>query len=220
MKLRIIEEENRGHENVSSISETLLLEKDWYGINYEFDDNNLNRQCNKLFVYAKSKDQARKIFNSAERGFYTANNKEQSLNRDLVDILKTLNNLKIVKVDKPVDYKSIPHNSDILTKRDRQLRQEAQNELEKNLAAVPDKFQKYKHLIHHIDEDEHNNDISNMMLVTYNDHSDLKIAHAIHQLIHMTNNNPKSITGGGPISYIIDMSTNPPSVLNVYITIR
>lgn len=223
MKFKLVENINGGHEDVSSndiLNEKTLLEKQWYGVNYSFDEGS-SRLSDKVFVYAKDEIQAEDIFNSARNGFYTANKKEQSLNRDLVDIIKKLQNVDIDGIDEPVEYNQIGKLDNILSKRDRQLRMDAQNKLTSQLDKIPKKLQNYKYLIHHIDGDEHNNDVSNMMLVTYNNNkNDVKIAHALHQIIHMTNNMPTKVNKLGALTHIIDMSTSPPTVHNVYMVIK
>ena len=184
------------------LNEDLLTEKQWVAINPKGSNTYYK------FLTVGDKDKGIGPTQKADirdmLGTRTGTYK-QSLNKKALAALKSeLESIsKIVGNDDyadPVNYqivseKDIPGDKEVqtLTLADRALRQKAHKDvnstLNNNATAKLDlenKLQGRKYLIHHEDNDEDNNKLSNLILVPYfqNNKDDLKVANGIHNLLH------------------------------------
>ena len=206
MKLRIIEDENRGHENVSSSTEKLLVEGRWYKIDYEGTNPETGFKFNNdVYVWAKNNNkisaginQAKDMFTRAVNGYYTGRNGGQSFDRIVADKLNSYN-ANILNVTPQTKSFIPPYSAAILSKNDRDFRAEADKLVARGLQTYydllddNDKFKQdlepvlryEKYYKHHVNEKERDNTLNNMMIIPY-DSSNLSLAHVAHTFIHYT----------------------------------
>ncbi len=186
---------------LNDLNEEILTEKLWIAINpvgsknyyrfYTVSDKSKSKKAQKADIADLL---------STRNGTY-----KQTLNqKELASLVAELKQAStITGASKLYDHRNYSIETDLsnvdqaniktLTMADRALRQKAHKDVNRTLKnnataklALEDKLQGRKYLIHHEDNDEDNNKLSNLILVPYfqNDEDDLKVANGIHSLLH------------------------------------
>ena len=212
-------------ESMKELDEEILNEDRWYRVDINPNININNTSYNHIYIWARDKNyntQVNDIFTSASSGLHRGRGKEQSFNVPVVKALSsgafTISRIAPITGFPPTGA------SNILSRNDRSLRKETHIHQEANLKTISGINNNVQTLIHHINGDEGDFTLSNLVGVFDTNGLGGKTGQTLLNIGHLSCHLSQATLGRiAPFTYtvpVIDYSTPTPTQYSCTIELK